>query len=131
MAKITKEAIEQYKECTLEEVITFAAIEIDELKKDFDEMLVFLERRQRLPLRLMRRTRVKTIGIEKLVALFRKKSVDYKKDVKEKKDSVKRSKEARDLLNLKVKQQEFPALQTDLLQKAPTPQEEVFAQPGK
>jgi hypothetical protein len=123
--------MEQYKDCTLEEVIAFAAIEIEELKKDFDEMLIFVQKRQRLPLRLMRRTRVKTVGIEKLVALFRKKSVDYKKEVKEKKDAIKASREAKDLLNLKVKQQELPALQTDLLQKAPTPQAEVFSTIGK
>lgn len=123
--KIDKTMLKKFKdECTLEEIITYAAIEIDELKKDFDDMLSFVEKRARLPLRLMRRTRVKTIGIEKLIALFRKKSVDYKKEVKEKKDKIKQSKECRDLLNIKVKQQEFPALQTDLLQNAPNPQVE-------
>lgn len=128
--KITKDMLKQYNECTLEEIITFAAIEIEELQEDFQQMLEFVNRRSRLPLRLMRRTRVKTIGIEKLIALFRKKSVDYKKEVKEKKDKIKQTKAHKAIDSLNIKQQEFPALQTDLLQRAPNPQEESVVTTG-
>lgn len=120
--KIDKVMMEQFKDCTLEEIIAFSAMEIDELKADFDAMMHFIEKRNRMPLRLMRRTRVKTIGIEKLILLFRKKSIEYKKDVKVQKDEVKKERQA--LKNLNVQQQALP-LQTDLMQHAPTPQNEM------
>jgi len=120
--KIDKVMMEQFKDCNLEEIIAFSAMEIDELKADFDAMMQFIEKRGRMPLRLMRRTRVKTIGIEKLILLFRKKSIEYKKDVKVQKDQAKKDRQA--LKSLTVQQQHLP-LQTDLMQNAPTPQAEM------
>lgn len=89
MEKIDKNLLDQFSECSVDEICAFIVMELEELKGNFEEILKFHARHKRMPLRLTRSTRVQTIGIEKLILLFRKKSVEDKKEVKVRKAQAK------------------------------------------
>lgn len=83
MEKIDKNLIDQFNRCTVDEICGFIIMELQEVQGEFQEFQKFFNRHKRAPARLSRTIRVKTIGIEKLISLFRKKTVIAHKEVVE------------------------------------------------
>lgn len=81
MPTTDKKKIDDFELWQLDEICSYILIELDELKGEFEEILKFYDRHKRLPLNLSRSTRCKSIDIEKLVRIFRKKSIEHRKEV--------------------------------------------------